>query len=156
MQYWTDALFRATPGPASMPAAAPTAAPSAGAMPASPPQGMPTPERGLDRREVRAEVNRIVVNSLRSERMDGADTQYLAQLVAAQTGISQAEAQTRVTEVQSRMRAAIDKAKQDAKQAADDGRKATAYAALWLFITLLLGAFCASLFATWGGRRRDL
>ena len=35
-------------------------------------------------------------------------------------------------------------------------RKATAYAALWLFITLLIGAFFASLSATWGGRRRDL
>ncbi|HEY9253870.1 MAG TPA: hypothetical protein VIP30_04970 [Stenotrophomonas sp.] len=158
MQYWTDALFRANPGPAPVPAATPAAPPTTAAM--LPPQanGMPAPgaERGPDRREVRAEVNRIVVNSLRSERMDGADTQYLAQLVAAQTGISQAEAQTRVNDVQARMRAAIEKAKQDAKQAADDARKATAYAALWLFITLLLGAFCASLFATWGGRRRDL
>jgi len=39
---------------------------------------------------------------------------------------------------------------------ADDARKAAAYAALWLFITLLIGAFFASLSATWGGRRRDL
>lgn len=159
MQYWTDALFRSNPGPAPMPALAPAAPLATAAVPArQADNGMPAPgvERGPERREVRAEVNRIVVNSLRSERMDGADTQYLAQLVAAQTGISQAEAQTRVNEVQSRMRAAIEKAKQDARQAADDARKATAYAALWLFITLLLGAFCASLFATWGGRRRDL
>ncbi len=156
MQYWTDALFRPNPGPA--PAVASAVAPATGTMPAPQVDGLPTPgtERGLDRRELRAEVNRIVVNSLRAERMDGADTQYLAQLVAAQTGISQAEAQTRVNDVQARMRAAIEKAKQDAKQAADEARKATAYAALWLFITLLLGAFCASLFATWGGRRRDL
>jgi len=162
MQYWVDALFRANPGPAPLPAT-PAGAPAAGGLAPSPPaDGMPPPrpmagmERGPDRREVRAEVNRIVINSLQSERMDGADTQYLAQLVAAQTGMSQAEAQTRVTEVQARMRAAIDKAKQDAKQVADDARKATAYAALWLFITLLAGAFFASLFATWGGRRRDL
>jgi len=158
MQYWVDSLFRSTPGAAPMPAApadasapaGPVPPPAAGAL--APPRPMP----GMDRRDVRAEVNRIVVNSLQSDRMDGADTQYLAQLVAAQTGMSQAEAQTRVTEVQARMRAAIDKAKQDAKQAADDARKATAYAALWLFITLLVGAFFASLFATWGGRRRDL
>ena len=77
-----------------------------------------------------------------------------AELKAAQA--SQAEAQARVNDMQARLRAAIDKAKQQAKQAADDARKATAYAALWLFITLLVGAFCASLFATWGGRRRDL
>jgi hypothetical protein len=33
--------------------------------------------------------------------------------------------------------------------------KASAYAALWLFISLLIGAFVASLAATYGGRRRD-
>ena len=27
--------------------------------------------------------------------------------------------------------------------------------ALWLFISLLIGAFVASFFATWGGRHRD-
>jgi hypothetical protein len=70
--------------------------------------------------------------------------------------MSPAEAQARVTDVQTRMRAALEKAKNTAKQAADDARKATAYAALWLFITLLIGAFFASLSATWGGRRRDL
>lgn len=61
-----------------------------------------------------------------------------------------------MTDVQTRMRAALEKARKTAKQAADDARKATAYAALWLFITLLIGAFFASLSATWGGRRRDL
>jgi len=97
-----------------------------------------------------------VVNSLKGDAMEPADTQYLAQLVANQTGMSQAEAQARVTDMQTRLRASLEKAKNDAKQAADDARKATAYAALWLFITLLIGAFSASLFATWGGRRRDL
>ena len=63
--------------------------------------------------------------------------------------MSPAEAQARVTDVQTRMRAALEKAKNTAKQAADDARKATAYAALWLFITLLIGAFFASLSATW-------
>jgi len=109
-----------------------------------------------DRREVRAEVNRIIVNSLQGDGLDPADTQYLSQLIARETGMSQAEAQARVTDVQTRMRAALEKAKNTAKQAADDARKATAYAALWLFITLLIGAFFASLSATWGGRRRDL
>jgi len=109
-----------------------------------------------DRREVRAEVNRIIVNSLQGDGLDPADTQYLSQLIARETGMSPAEAQARVTDVQTRMRAALEKAKNTAKQAADDARKATAYAALWLFITLLIGAFFASLSATWGGRRRDL
>ena len=162
LQYWVDSLFRSNPGAQPTPPApalgnaapgTPAPQPAAGALA---PRPMPGPDRGPDRRDVRAEVNRIVINSLQSDTMDPADTQYLAQLVAAQTGLSQAEAQARVTDVQTRMRAALDKAKQSAKQAADDARKATAYAALWLFITLLIGAFSASLFATWGGRRRDL
>ena len=41
------------------------------------------------------------------------------------------------------------------KYSADKARKASAYAALWLFISLLAGAFVASLCATYGGRRRD-
>ncbi|MEL3954998.1 MULTISPECIES: hypothetical protein [Stenotrophomonas] len=161
VQYWVDSLFRANPtaaqpappvGPAD--AAAPPAPPVNGAPP--PPRPMPGADRRADSREVRTEVNRIIVNSLKSDTMDPADTQYLGQLVATQTGMSQAEAQARVTDVQTRLRAALDNAKQQAKQAADDARKATAYAALWLFITLLIGAFIASLSATWGGRRRDL
>lgn len=169
LQYWVDGLFRANPGapgapsapmgaPPADPAAAPPA-PQAGVMPPPPPRPMPGGERGPGPGrggDVRAEVNRIVVNSLKSNTMDPADTQYLAQLVANQTGMSQVEAQARVTDMQARLRASLEKAKADAKQAADDARKATAYAALWLFITLLVGAFSASLFATWGGRRRDL
>lgn len=165
LQYWVDSLFRrTTPGAAPATAAAPMPA-NAGAVPppVSAPNGvepmpgaLPPPPPGADRPGARAEVARIVLNSLQSPAMDAADAQYLAQLVSAQTGMSQAEAQARVTDIQARLRAAIDKAKAQAKQAADDARKATAYAALWLFITLLVGAFCASLFATWGGRRRDL
>lgn len=165
VQYWVDSLFRANPtaaqpappagpaGPAD--ASAPAPAPVANGAPL-PPRPMPGADRRPDSREVRTEVNRIILNSLKSDTMDPADTQYLGQLVAAQTGMSQAEAQARVTDVQTRLRAALDNAKQQAKQAADDARKATAYAALWLFITLLIGAFIASLSATWGGRRRDL
>ncbi|EVT73673.1 membrane protein [Stenotrophomonas maltophilia 5BA-I-2] len=181
LNYWVDSLFRnaTTPGPDA--AGAPPAPPAAGAAPGNspmdpaappppaasvgprdartaPPPPRPMPGNGPmgDRREVRAEVNRIIVNSLQGDGLDPADTQYLAGLIARETGMSQAEAQARVTDVQTRMRAALEKAKTTAKQAADDARKATAYAALWLFITLLIGAFFASLSATWGGRRRDL
>ncbi|WP_411852360.1 hypothetical protein ACLB90_07645 [Stenotrophomonas sp. LGBM10] len=163
LQYWVDGLFRPTAGAPAAPMAPPPVDPAqAGGAPgglAPPPRPMVGAERGPGPgrgNEVRAEVNRIVVNSLASNSMDPADTQYLAQLVAAQTGLSQVEAQARVADMQTRLRAALEKAKAEAKQAADDARKATAYAALWLFITLLIGAFSASLFATWGGRRRDL
>lgn len=180
LNYWVDSLFRsaARPAPGAPEAGAPPVPgtpPAPGAMndPAAPPPpaapnagqrptGMTPPPRpmaggpGGDRREVRAEVNRIIVNSLQGDGLDPTDTQYLSQLIARETGMSEAEAQARVTDVQTRMRAALEKAKTTAKQAADDARKATAYAALWLFITLLIGAFFASLSATWGGRRRDL
>ena len=173
LNYWVDSLFRsatgagpsdpATPPPPGAPmdpnAAPPPPVASVGprdARMAAPPRPMPGNGPVADRREVRAEVNRIIVNSLQGDGLDPADTQYLSQLIARETGMSQAEAQARVTDVQTRMRAALEKAKNTAKQAADDARKAAAYAALWLFITLLIGAFFASLSATWGGRRRDL
>lgn len=156
LNYWVDSLFRSTTsaGPTD-PAAPPPGAPM-DPNAAPPPRPMPGNGPMGDRREVRAEVNRIIVNSLQGDGLDPADTQYLAQLIARETGMSPAEAQARVTDVQTRMRAALEKARNTAKQAADDARKATAYAALWLFITLLIGAFFASLSATWGGRRRDL
>ena len=175
MNYWVDSLFRNTstnppPAPPAPPMGAGAGAPPTGPMAAPmgptagprdaamlpPPRSMPGNERAGDRREVRAEVNRIVVSSLQSDGLDTADKQYLAQLIARETGMTQAEAEARVTDVQTRMRAALEDAKNTAKTAADDARKATAYAALWLFITLLIGAFFASLSATWGGRRRDL
>ncbi|QKW55692.1 hypothetical protein [Stenotrophomonas sp. NA06056] len=181
LDYWVDSLFRNATPPGPDAAGAPPAPPAAGAAPGNgpidpaapppaaasvgprdartaPPPPRPMPGNGPmgDRREVRAEVNRIIINSLQGDGLDPADTQYLSQLIARETGMSPAEAQARVTDVQTRMRAALEKAKTTAKQAADDARKATAYAALWLFITLLIGAFFASLSATWGGRRRDL
>lgn len=168
LNYWVDSFFRSTSNPAAPPAdpAAPVnpTAMVAGVGPGNVPPPRPLPPQGPrpgqgpagDRREVRAEVNRIIVTSLQSEGLNPADKAYLAQVVARETGMSQAEAEARVTDIQTRMRAALEEAKNKAKQVADDARKATAYAALWLFITLLIGAFFASLSATWGGRRRDL
>ena len=42
-----------------------------------------------------------------------------------------------------------------ARQAADDARKATAHGLYWLFLAMLIGAFSASYAATIGGRQRD-
>ncbi|MFI8716782.1 hypothetical protein ACIGHF_02680 [Stenotrophomonas sp. NPDC077464] len=170
--YWVDSLFRRAPGaelapgtppPPAVAPAGPDAAPAPAMAGPAGPRMAPPPPRPMpggpgmgDRREVRAEVNRIIVTSLQGQGLNPADQQYLAQLIARETGMSQAEAEARVTDIQTRMRAALEEAKNTAKQAADDARKATAYAALWLFITLLIGAFMASLTATWGGRRRDL
>jgi cation transporter-like permease len=62
----------------------------------------------------------------------------------------------RVTDTYNRVQTKLHNAEILAKEAADKARKATAYAALWLFISLLIGAFVASLSATYGGRQRDL
>ena len=60
-----------------------------------------------------------------------------------------------MTDTYARLQAKLNDAQAAAKDAADKARKASAYAALWLFISLLIGAFIASLAATYGGRQRD-
>ena len=170
LDYWVDALFRSTthagpadpaappPGAPMDPDAAPPPAAGAGPRDAHGPAAATGAGQRSDRRSPRSACRSEPHHRQQpaGEGLDPADTQYLSQLIARDTGMSPAEAQARVTDVQTRMRAALEKARNTAKQAADDARKATAYAALWLFITLLIGAFFASLSATWGGRRRDL
>jgi CHASE3 domain sensor protein len=80
----------------------------------------------------------------------------VGQLVAQRTAMSQADAEKRVTESYNRMQSKVRDAENKAKGAAAKARKASAYAALWLFVSLMIGAFVASLMATFGGRRRDL
>jgi len=92
---------------------------------------------------VRGEAGRIFANALRQGDIS-ADKSYLAQLVAARTGLSQADAEKRVSDVFAR-----------AQQTADTARKTVAHSLLWAFLALLIGAFCASFAATIGGRQRD-
>jgi hypothetical protein len=103
----------------------------------------------------RAEVGRIFATSIRNGSLAADDRTYLAQTVAARTGMVPADAEKRVDDVYARMNAAAAKAKAVAKDAADKARKTAATAALWLTVSLLLGAFVASLAATFGGRLRD-
>jgi hypothetical protein len=80
-----------------------------------------------------------------------ADKTYLAQLVAARTGIGQADAEKRVNDV-------IAKAKDvelKARQAADTARKVAATAAFFTAFAMLVGAFIAAVAATIAGHRRD-
>jgi len=92
----------------------------------------------------RAEASRILVNGLGKTDIPAADRDYLAKLVAARTGISEREAQSRVS-------AGIT----EARQAMDTARKAAAHISIWSFVALLVGAFSASYAATIGGRQRD-
>jgi hypothetical protein len=94
--------------------------------------------------DARREATLIFANGLRQGNIPEADKSYLAQLIAANTGVSPAEADSRISNVFAQT-----------QQAADTARRALAHMSLWLFAALLLGAFCASFAATIGGRQRD-
>ncbi|MNN58722.1 hypothetical protein D3C81_1737860 [compost metagenome] len=101
------------------------------------------------------ETGRIFATSLSAGSLAADDRAYLGQVVASRTGLTQAEAEARVDAVYGRAAKAAADAKARAQQAADTARKAGAHTALWMFVALLLGAFVASLAATFGGRQRD-
>ncbi|MDQ2988118.1 MAG: hypothetical protein M3R60_03330, partial [Pseudomonadota bacterium] len=103
----------------------------------------------------RTEVVRIFATSLQGGSLAPDDRAYLAQMVAARTGLPAPEAERRVDEVYSKVSTTVATAKAKAKEAADTARKATAVAALWMTVALLLGAFVASIGATFGGKLRD-
>ena len=102
-----------------------------------------------------AEVTRIFTNAAASGKLPQEDARYVAQVVSQRTGISQQEAEKRVNETFSQMQAKKEETEKAAREAADKARKASAAGALWLFISLLIGAFVASLFGIYGGRQRD-
>jgi Flp pilus assembly protein TadB len=108
-------------------------------------------------RPVRAEIGRIVAASFKDGQLTISqdDKSYIASQIAQRTGISQQDAEKRIDTVVDQAKTAISDAQTKAKQAADDARKAGAGVALWTFVALLLGAFCASFMATIGGRHRD-
>ncbi|HWU52653.1 MAG TPA: hypothetical protein VN153_07525, partial [Tahibacter sp.] len=99
-----------------------------------------------------AQAARIFANAVRVGSLSAEDTRYLGQIIANRTGLTAEEGEARVRAAY----AEWEKAVATAKETADKARKTAAYAALWLFISLLAGAFFASFCATWGGKRRDL
>lgn len=102
------------------------------------------------------EVGRIFLNSSRTGTLPADDIRYVGQIVAQRTGLNQSDAEKRVSDTYARMQTKLKEAETTARDAADKARKASAYAALWIFISLLIGAFVASLAATFGGRQRDV
>jgi len=118
---YVDALFR-PPSSAAAPASSNAADPAA-----------------------RDEASRLLLKSFH-DRADLApnDRTYLAQLVAARSGLSQADADKRVGDVLTQAKSDLDKA-----------RSAAAKLALWLTAAMLAGALAASLAAIEGGQLRD-
>jgi hypothetical protein len=108
-------------------------------------------EPGAGMAETRTEATRILANSLRSGEMPAADRVYLAQLVAARTGISQADAEKRVDEMVNDAKATADKA----RAATDTARKAASATSLFAALSMVIGAFIAAAAAAYGGAGRD-
>ncbi len=101
-----------------------------------PPQGTPVS---------RAELLRLLTPQVAGKtEMVAPDRQYVVQVIAARTGLSQADADKRLTEVVLQ-----------ARTAADTARKAALALSLWLTASLLMGALSAGLAATEGGRLRQ-
>jgi hypothetical protein len=97
-----------------------------------------------DLRATRREIADILMTGVRDGDVRPSDRVYVAQVVAAHAGLSQADAERRVTDVINQ-----------AKTALDNARKAAAKLSLWLTAAMLIGAFSASLAATDGGYVRD-
>jgi hypothetical protein len=133
--YFVDSLFRM---PAGASLATPAAAPGSN-------------------EAARAETARILLNSAATgDQLSPEDTAYLSQLVAQHTGLTPDAAQARVATTYTRLLQKITALDAAAKDAAEKARKVAIGAALWLFISLLMGAFSATLMATHGGRVRQL
>jgi hypothetical protein len=102
--------------------------------------------------DARAEAARILANGITAGDVPSADRTYLAELVAARTGISLEEAQKRVDTTIAQAKAAEVRA----RQAADAARKAASEASIYTALSMLVGAFIACIAAALGGQRRDL
>ena len=95
--------------------------------------------------QIGAEILRLWKSDFRKGAdIPSSDRAYMAQVAAARTGMSQADAEKRVDQV-------VVEAKADA----DDARRAAAHFSFWLTAALLFGAFSASLAAAEGGTLRD-
>ena len=132
---YVDKLFRPD---TAQPASAPASSPAAG-------NPNPAAPSGANSNQSRAEVLRLWTASFQGNQdLSTADKTYVAQVVAARTGMSQADAEKRVNDVIV-----------EAKTAADTARKGAAKLSFWLTAAMLFGAFAASLAAVEGGSLRD-
>ncbi len=147
--YFVDSLFRSNVASAGAPGPAGQAQPNS-----SNPEG-PT-SRAQRNAADSAEVVRIFANALRTGSLPDDDARYVGRLVAQRTDLSENDATQRVRDTFARVQGTFHDAEDAARKTADDARKAGAYASLWLVVSMLVGAFVASLMATYGGRLRDL
>ena len=139
--YYVDLLFRQNVVP-----------PGTGSALAPADNGSAAMVTGLSDRDTRAQAAAILAeNAANGGNVSQQDNAYLVQLVSGRTGLSPSDAQIRVNTIIAREQADIVKA----KQLTDSARKASAEAAIYTFVSLLIGAFIASVAGAIGGRLRD-
>ncbi len=114
-------------------------------------RGVNTASSSSTAQDVKDETARIFAMNVKNEVFSDTDKAYLVQLVAAQTGISAADAAARVDDALAK----ISTDKEKAAAAAEEARKMGATLSLVTFLSLLVGAFIASVSAVVGGRARD-
>jgi hypothetical protein len=110
-----------------------------------------SPDANTTPQDARGEATRIIAAGLLNGDIPAGDKTYLAQLVAARTGLSQDDAQKRVDGVIAQAKQAEVKVRQDAEVA----RKAARDVAFFTAFSLLIGAFVAGVAAKIGGHHRD-
>jgi hypothetical protein len=105
----------------------------------------PAAQNSANPTDSRGELVRLLTTSFHNDSdLNSADRTYVAKVVSARTGLSQADADKRVTEVTTQIKSDLDKARKSAMQLA-----------IWLTLSLFVGALSASLAATEGGGLRD-
>jgi hypothetical protein len=109
------------------------------------------PDGNSSASEARGEATRILARSLSTGELPAVDRTYLANMIAARSGISEQQAEQRLDQSVARIKAAAVKT----QQAADAARKAAAEASFYTALSMLIGAFIASVAAALGGRQRD-
>jgi hypothetical protein len=98
--------------------------------------------------QTRAAAGRILARSLTSGSVDAGDKSYLAQLIAAHTGMSQQEAEQRIDQT-------IENAKNAALEATEQARKATMLIGFWIVFIMLVAGIVSAWAGTIGGHHRD-
>jgi hypothetical protein len=105
----------------------------------------PAAQNSTSPADSRGELARLLTTSFHNgSDLNPADRSYVAKVVSARTGLSQADADKRVAEVTAQIKSDLDKARKNAMQLA-----------IWLTLSLFIGAFSASLAATEGGGLRN-
>ena len=99
----------------------------------------------------RQEVSRILLMGAADGSLSSDDRAYLARVVAARTGLSQADADKRVDALSEQMKSSADKL----RAATETARKAGILLAFLTAATMVLGAAAAWWGAGMGGRHRD-